>query len=93
MFVKQIEVSGMAVFAYLVACKIDKGRDCSLTLPLKPRGFSMKRGSKGYTIKYIVNTHSHGDHTMGNKRMKDLTGARIIIHEDDAEGLSTNRSR
>lgn len=31
-------------------------------------------------IKYIFNTHSHGDHTAGNGKVKDKTGAKIVAH-------------
>ena len=33
----------------------------------------------------IVNTHGHGDHTAGNPSLKTLTGAKIYIHELDAD--------
>ena len=39
------------------------------------------------TIKYIVNTHCHIDHSMGNREMVRRTGAKVIIHEADAAGL------
>lgn len=32
-------------------------------------------------IKYIVNTHHHFDHTIGNEAMTNTTGAKIIQHE------------
>lgn len=32
-------------------------------------------------IKYIVNTHHHFDHTIGNEAMAKATGAKIIQHE------------
>ena len=32
-------------------------------------------------IKYIVNTHHHFDHTLGNQAMAESTGAPIIQHE------------
>jgi glyoxylase-like metal-dependent hydrolase (beta-lactamase superfamily II) len=33
-------------------------------------------------IKYIVNTHHHFDHTLGNEGIKELTKAKIIQHEE-----------
>jgi hydroxyacylglutathione hydrolase len=86
MFVKQMEVSSMAVFAYLVACK-----KTGEALVIDPAGGTERilgeARSRNYRIKYIVNTHSHIDHTMGNRAMKDLTGAEIIIHEKEAHAL------
>jgi len=35
-------------------------------------------------VKFIVNTHGHFDHMGGNRRMKDATGADILIHPGDA---------
>lgn len=32
-------------------------------------------------IKYIINTHHHFDHTIGNEAMTNTTGAKIIQHE------------
>lgn len=32
-------------------------------------------------IKYIVNTHHHFDHTLGNEGMAKFTGAKILQHE------------
>jgi len=86
MFVKQIEVGQMAVFAYIVGCKVTKE-----ALVIDPAGecdrILKEATDKGYTIKYIVNTHSHIDHVMGNRRMHDLTNAQIIIHEKESSSL------
>jgi len=40
------------------------------------------------TLKYILNTHGHFDHVAANKKMKDATGADLIIHALDAPMLS-----
>lgn len=39
-------------------------------------------------IKYIINTHGHFDHVGANKTLKDMTGAPILIHREDAPMLS-----
>ena len=86
MFVKQMQVGGFAVFAYLVACKITN--EALVIDPAAEEDRIFKEAeNRGYTIKYIVNTHSHIDHIMGNRRMKELTGADIIIHEKEAGAL------
>lgn len=33
-------------------------------------------------IKYIINTHSHVDHTIGNEELKAKTGAKIVMHKN-----------
>lgn len=40
-------------------------------------------------IKTIVNTHCHFDHTGGNKKFRDWTGAVIAIHEKERTALET----
>lgn len=39
-------------------------------------------------VKYIINTHGHFDHVGGNKKMKEVTGADLLIHSNDAPMLS-----
>ena len=86
MFVKQIQVGGFAVFAYIVACK--NTNEALVIDPAAEENRIFKEvESRGYTIKYIVNTHSHIDHVMGNRRMKELTNAEIIIHEKESSAL------
>ncbi len=38
-------------------------------------------------IKYIINTHGHWDHIKNNKIVKNAYGAKLLIHEADAEYL------
>jgi hydroxyacylglutathione hydrolase len=37
----------------------------------------------GVTLKAIVNTHGHFDHISGNRELAEVTGAPILVHEED----------
>ena len=85
MIIKQLEIGDMDNFCYIVGCEatrkalvIDPGADVELILS--------EAEKEALVIELIVNTHTHGDHTAGNARLKALTNARIILHERDASG-------
>ena len=92
MIIKQYEVGNFAVFCYLIGDEesqeglfIDPADDARrLLAEAKSHGLNK--------IKYIVNTHSHVDHIMGNAEMVKKTGAKIIIHEEDAKTLDRTPS-
>jgi glyoxylase-like metal-dependent hydrolase (beta-lactamase superfamily II) len=48
----------------------------------------MTLAESALTVKYIINTHGHFDHVSANKRLKEVTGADILIHSLDAPMLS-----
>jgi glyoxylase-like metal-dependent hydrolase (beta-lactamase superfamily II) len=88
MFVKQIQVGNMAVFAYLVGDTITG--DALVIDPADNAQKILAEAEKNKLhINYIVNTHGHVDHIGGNAPMQKLTGAKIIIHEDDADMLTS----
>ncbi len=92
MFLKQMQVSSMAVFAYLVG-----DPQSGEALVIDPAGATEDivalAKNNNLKIKYIVNTHGHVDHICGNQAMKKLTGAEIIIHRDDAAELTAKAER
>jgi len=87
MIVKQLTVGMMGVCCYIVACE-ETGKG----LVIDPGGDEEKilaacRNEK-ISIEYIVATHGHPDHVCGNGRIKEATGAAIVMHEAEAAFFS-----
>ncbi len=59
--------------------------------PFKDRSVFMEilenHGMKPEEIKLIILTHGDFDHVGGAKALRELTGAKIAIHENDRENL------
>ena len=53
--------------------------------------FLKKISQMELSLKYIVNTHGHPDHTSGNGFLKEKTSASILIHRLDASKLGEAR--
>lgn len=88
MFLEQMQVGQMMVFAYLVGDP-QSGEALVIDPAAEIKDIIAVAEKNNLKIKYIVNTHGHVDHTSGNSDMKKLTGAKIIIHEDDADELTS----
>lgn len=80
MKVHQLEVGNMQNFTYVLedeqtseAVIVDPSWDLDLVLGVVERN--------GLKVKYVINTHHHFDHTIGNDAIAKRTGAKIIQHK------------
>ena len=92
MLVEQMLVGPMAVFSYIVGCEKEKEG-----LVIDPAGSENKILSRaddmGLTIRYVVNTHGHADHTCGNRAILSKTGANLVVHQEDANEIVRGLNR
>ena len=79
MKVHQIEVGNMQNFTYIL--EDDSGEAIILDPSWNLDEIEQIITRKALTVKYIVNTHHHFDHTLGNEAISKSTGAKIIQHE------------
>jgi glyoxylase-like metal-dependent hydrolase (beta-lactamase superfamily II) len=83
MIVKQIPVGSMANFTYIIAdektktaAALDPSWDLEKVLDVIK--------TNDLKLQYIINTHTHFDHVLGNEQLATLTGAKIIMHRNSA---------
>ncbi len=83
MILKMLVVGPIQSNCYILACErtrqaavIDPGGDVDKIL--------MALAKDRLSCVYIINTHGHFDHAAENKRLKEVTGAQLVIHRADA---------
>jgi glyoxylase-like metal-dependent hydrolase (beta-lactamase superfamily II) len=88
LIIKSLPVGPLYTNCFIIGCEdtkeaavVDPGGDSDKIL--------MSLADDKHTLKYIINTHGHFDHVAGNKMLKEATGAKILIHEEDATLLTT----
>ncbi len=86
MIIKDLVVGPLMANCFIFGCNktkeavvIDPGGDADKIL--------LSLADSELKVKYIINTHGHFDHVCGNGKMKDATGADILIHPLDAAML------
>jgi len=72
-------------FNYLIACA-ETGEALAID-PLDHDKCLRTARDRGWTIRQIVNTHEHRDHTGGNDALARATGARILAHQNARDSI------
>jgi len=87
LIIKELAVGPIQANCYILGCEetktaavIDPGDDADQIL--------MILAESALTVSCIINTHGHFDHVGANSRLKEVTGADIMIHALDAPMLS-----
>ncbi|MCK4486953.1 MAG: MBL fold metallo-hydrolase [Desulfobacterales bacterium] len=88
MIIKQMRLGPMDVFCYILGCE-----DTLKGLVIDPAGEEERiletARALGITIESVVNTHGHPDHTCGNRKIAEQTGAKIYMHALDDRFFNT----
>jgi len=84
--IKTLAVGPIMANCFIVGC--DETFQAAVIDPGdEPDRILMALAESNLTAKLIINTHGHFDHVGANKRLKEVTGAPILIHLLDAPML------
>jgi hydroxyacylglutathione hydrolase len=85
--IEQLPLGPIQANCFILACEetkeavvIDPGDEADKIL--------MALAKKALKVKNIINTHGHFDHVGANRRLKEVTGAKLMIHSQDVPLLS-----
>jgi glyoxylase-like metal-dependent hydrolase (beta-lactamase superfamily II) len=79
MFFKQIKYRGDN-FSYVIADE-DTKESAVVDPSYNVDAISLLVRDQNLTVKYVIDTHSHGDHTAGNEDIRSAFGAKIVAHK------------
>lgn len=85
-YLKKIVMGPLATNCYLLSCK--KTKEAVVIDPAEESDVLLQLiDGNGLLLKYIINTHGHGDHIGGNKILKEKYSAKLLIHKLDEKML------
>lgn len=88
MIIESLTVGPIQANCFIVGC--DDTREAAVIDPGDEADrILMTLAKHSLKVKAIINTHGHFDHVGANRRMKEATGAPIIIHPSDAAMLQS----
>jgi len=79
MFFRQVQKHGDN-FSYIIADEIT--REAAVVDPSFNAGAIIRLlKAENLKLKYVINTHSHSDHTAGNAELRSMFNAKIVVHK------------
>ncbi len=79
MFFKQIQQHGDN-FSYIIAD--DTTREAAVVDPSFNAGEIIRiLKAENLTLKYVINTHGHSDHTVGNEELHSILDVKTVVHK------------
>lgn len=82
--IHSLAVGDLAVLCYLVACP-GSGRAVLIDPAGQPGPIVDLVRRQGAGVEYILCTHGHQDHTLGNQALKQALAAPVALHQADDE--------
>jgi hydroxyacylglutathione hydrolase len=79
--VLQIEVGQMSNFTYIVADE-ENGEAAVIDPSWNLDKIFQTLKKENWRAKYIINTHTHFDHVIGNAQVAEITSAKIVQHKN-----------
>ncbi|MGC8719008.1 MAG: MBL fold metallo-hydrolase [Thermodesulforhabdaceae bacterium] len=87
----QLPVGPLEVFCYIVYDQ-ETGEGIVIDPAGEPEKILKILKDNNITLKYIINTHAHADHTAENQVIREATGAPVVMHRLDDEFSRTQES-
>ena len=87
MIVKMLQVGPIMTNCYIVGCEETK-EGAVIDPGGHPERILAEVKRHGLTVKYVLNTHAHFDHTDANGALVQATGAPLALHPEDRSLLT-----